>query len=258
MKLAFITPTNALKQISSLGDIEFCLAPYALRDKKYKQYFIDAKKKEGRYVILDNGVAEGDLISNEKLVNLAVEMKVDELIIPDVIGDNKQTKIMRKKFLERYYDILKSSNIKIQSVIQGNSFGEYLGEVVELDCDDRIDVIGVPFRMNYCKFNKTNDRKNCMFNRIMFLKFIDKVEKPIHMLGNNLSIELTMIDNTKVRSCDSKLMARYGLSGKIWDWDDDDKPEKKLNITDKMTKEQIKLTIENINKLRKEMYDSQG
>ena len=37
MKIAHIAPINALNKISTLGDIEFCLAPY-LKYKKYKKY----------------------------------------------------------------------------------------------------------------------------------------------------------------------------------------------------------------------------
>ena len=253
MKLAYISPTNALKKVSSLGDIEFCLAPYCC-DPEYMEYFIEAKKK-GRYVILDNGVAENELISNDKLVKLVIEMKVDELIIPDVIGDYEKTNKIRKEFLKKYYSILSENDIKIQSVIQGNTFGDYLGEILELEDDERVDVIGVPFRMNFCKFNKTSDRENCMYNRIMFLKYIYFSRKPIHLLGNNLPVELILISHPNIRSCDSKLMARYGLSKKVWCWNDTDKPEKKLYINDKMSKQQIEITIENIKKLRKEVED---
>jgi len=250
MKIAFITTTNSLNQISSLGDIEFCLAPYC-KDIKYKQYFIDAKKK-GRYIIMDNGIAEDNLISNKNLVNLAIEMKVNEIIIPDKIGDFNHTLKAKNKFLEQYYDVLHQNNIKIQGVMQGNAFHEYLKAFLDLEKDKRIDVIGLPFRMNYCQFNETTKDENHMWNRIMFLEYI-KSYKPMHLLGNNLPQELMCITNPQVRSCDSKLMARYGLNEQIWDFDDKSKPRKKLYVNSKMITKYVDYTIKNIEKLRREI-----
>lgn len=250
MKIAFISPICALNQISSLGDIEFCLAPYC-KDTKYKQYFIDAKKK-GRYIIMDNGIAEDNLISNKELVELAIEMKADELVIPDKIGDYKRSYEQKISFLEEYYDILHKNNIKTQGVIQGKTFHEYLKAFLDLEEDKRVDVIGLPFRMNYCQFNETTKDENHMWNRLMFLEYI-KSYKPMHLLGNNLPTELLCITNPQVRSCDSKLMARYGLNKQIWDFDDKSKPKKRLYVNSKMTTKQIEIAVKNINMLRREL-----
>ncbi|MHA1868711.1 MAG: hypothetical protein ACTSXD_11760 [Candidatus Heimdallarchaeaceae archaeon] len=250
MKIAFISSICAIEEISSLGDIEFCLAPYC-KYPKYKQYFIDRKKK-GRYIIMDNGVAENNLISAKKLVDLAIKIKVNEIIIPDKIGDYERTTRKRQRFLERYYDILKKNNIKIQGVIQGNTIYEYIKATLELEEDNRIDVIGIPFRMNYTKFNNMTKDENHMWNRLMFLNYIN-VNKPIHLLGNNLPSELLWITNPRIRSCDSKLMARYGLNNQFWKFDDSSKPKKKLYIDSKMTSKQIEIAIRNINMLKREL-----
>lgn len=253
MKFAFISTSNSLKEISSRGQIEFCLAPYALRDENYKNYFINAKK-EGRFVMMDNGVAEGDLIDNDDLVNLAIEMKIDELIIPDTIGNKKQTEIDRKIFLEKYYDKLKSHNVNILSVIQGENLVEYYDDYYDLEVNDKINTIGIPFRMNYAKFNGSDTKEeNCTNNRIMFLNTI-KGDKQIHCLGCNSINDILLIDyisrcDKKIRSIDSKLIARYGYSEEIIKIDDVTKPKKKLYVTDVMTEKQIKMTVENINNL---------
>lgn len=248
MKLAFIAPICALNEISSLGDIEFCLAPY-LKNNKYREYFNNASRKR-RYIIIDNGIAEAVLIPSKELVNEAISIKAKEIIIPDVIGDYKASMRKNKRFLEEFYPILKKNKIKIQGVIQGNTIYQYIRNVLELEDDNRVDIIGIPFRMHYAKFNNTTKEENHMWNRLMFLQCC-QIDKPIHLLGNNLSIELLWA--SKVRSCDSKLMARYGMNNKVWNFDDLTKPKKKLYITSKMTTSNIKNSILNIEKLRKEL-----
>ncbi len=250
IKLAFIAPTCALEEISTLGDIEFCLAPYC-KDPKYKQYFIDQKKK-GRFIIMDNGVAEDNLISNEELVELAIEMKVDELIIPDEIGNYEKTTKMKEKFLEDYYNILQLNGIKLQSVIQGEIIYDYIKAILDLEEDDRIDVIGIPFRINYCQFNDTTKEENRTWNRLMFLDYVN-IDKPIHLLGNNLPCELLWSINSNVRSCDSKLMARYGFNNQFWNFDDKVKPQKKLFMDSMMTDKQIEIGVRNIKMLKREL-----
>ncbi len=250
MKLLFIAPICALNEISLLGDMDFVLAPYC-KDLKYKQYFIDAKKK-GRYIIMDNGISESNLIPNKELVELTIEMKIDELIIPDVIGDYQKTKEMREEFLTEYYDLLNAHNIKLQSVIQGNTFHEYLQSIFDLEEDDRIDVIGIPFKINYCTFNKMTKNENQMWNRLLFLDYLAPT-KPIHLLGNNLAAELCWAIHPNIRSSDSKLMARYGLNKQFWKFDDSDKPKKKLYVHSKMTLKQIEIAIRNINMLKREL-----
>jgi hypothetical protein len=249
MKIAHIAPTNALKQISSKGDIEFCLAPYAEKDKIYRQYFINARKKR-RYVILDNGVAEDILISDDGLVNLAVKMGVNEIIVPDIISDYENTKNHREEFLFRFYKILKEHNIKIQSVVQGKNISEYWLCYNELLKDKRVDIIGIPFRINYARFHDAETNAvNHMLNRLVFIMGLPKKIKPLHCLGSNLPQEIGILEQLKVRSIDSKLMARYGLSEMMYTKYDIEKPKRKIYIDKPLTKKQIGYTIKNIQKL---------
>lgn len=244
IKLAFISTVNSLDEISKMGDIEFCVAPYC-KDITYKNYFKSSKK----YIILDNGIAEDNLIPNNELVDLAVELKVSEVIIPDVIGDYKRTKKMRESFLRKYFLILSENKIKIQSVIQGCNLREYKKCLSELHQDNRVDVIGIPFRMNYTNFINEGKERNCMLNRLFFVNSF-QFTKPVHLLGCNLIEEILLFSYNNMRSMDTKLLSRYGINDKIFDLEDEIKPKQKLFIDRYMTKQQIKKTILNINKLR--------
>ena len=246
MKLSFIAPFNAVNEISSLGDMDFCLAPY-LKIKEYKDYFLKSKK----YTIIDNGIAENVLIPSKTLIQSTIDIKANEIIVPDKIGDYKRTKRRRESFLKKFYPILKKNKIKIQSVIQGNNLYEYMNNLKELLDDIRVDVIGIPFRMNYCHFKRTTKEENRMYNRVFLLKFFEnQMSKPIHCLGTNLPIELLHLKRLNVRSIDSKLMTRYGLSKKIFNLHDVKKPSKKIYIDKGMMQNSVNITIKNINKLR--------
>ena len=254
MKLAFIAPTNALKHISSEGDIEFCLAPYCLKDKKYKQYFIKARKNY-RYVIMDNGAAEGDIIDNDEYVKLAIEMRVREIIIPDVIGNMKETILKLYSFISKYGWLLKENDIKLHAVIQGRTFKEY-AEMYELLINEpSIDVIGIPFRMNFnqLKFVSEYDRA---LNRLYFLDNIVTIKKEIHCLGSNNIYEIIELNKRPyVRSCDSKLIARYGKALKILNKEDVYKPKEKIEMDEKLNNKQIKYAIKNIKLLKGGLND---
>lgn len=257
MKLAFIAPINALKEISSKGEIEYCLAPY-LKYPKYKKYFIEQIKKK-KYIILDDSIAEnGGVLKPRELVDLAININASEIICPDVIGNKLKTDVLRENFLDEYYEKLKVRNIKIQCVIQGKTWAEYIASYLTLLSDDRVDVIGVPFRMFYAKFKGMTKEQNNMWNRLLFLNYIC-CQKPIHMLGCNIPLELVLVTQKgcsiycNIRSCDSKLMARYGMSKKLFSTDDETKPEKKFEITDNMTKAQIEWAVKNINYLKREL-----
>ena len=255
MKLAHISTINSLNQISNKSQIEFCLLP-VLKNKEYKDYF---KKiiKEGKYCIGDNFIAEGNPIPTEKLIKAALEIKVSELIIPDVIGNYNATKKMREDFLSKYYEKMKENNIKLMSVVQGKTKEEYKKCFEEIQNDKRIDVIGIPFRLNFKIFSNKSKELNHMWNRIAFIIMLNvqyKKIKPIHLLGCNLVKELDKLRTFKmIRSCDSKLISRYSLNNQKVNLQDIEKPKIKLYIDTKLTRKQIKLAQENIKILEKIM-----
>jgi len=254
MKLCHISPSNALNKISILGNIEFCLTPYC-KDEKYLDYFIEEKKK-GRFVIVDNGIAENKLIKLDKMIEYAFKIKASEFIIPDVIGDKKKSDNMRKDFLNKYYKIFKDKGIRLMGVIQGSTFEEYLKSFEEINNDKRIDVIGIPFRMKFYKFDSVNKDILHSLNRLTFLHFIkNKVIKDIHCLGCNSIAELIELNKIKqVRSCDSKIICRYSMIFRSISPSDISKPVDRVDIEKGICKQGIsfaKTQIKRLNTLLK-------
>ena len=251
MKIAHITTANALNEISILGDIEYCLAPLC-KILQYKNYFIE-QIKNNRYVIMDDSIAEnGGTLTTDEIINLAIEMNISELVIPDVIGDFEKTNVKRKELLDKYYVKLKYQNIKLMGVVQGNTFQEYFDMFKELENDGRIDTIGIPFRI---KFYNTDVKYKDFYHAIQRLSFLYIIKdisiKPIHCLGCNNVYEILQLNKTNIRSMDSKILSCYGVNNLLLQETDETKPrDKNLDILkDNLDEQSIEKTIENINKL---------
>jgi hypothetical protein len=91
MDLCLITPIE-YTEISNLLPGRFCIGSIALKHEKYKNYFIEASK-QGYSVILDNGVFEGDNITDEEYIDLALEINPEVLVCPDILGGDTYTNI---------------------------------------------------------------------------------------------------------------------------------------------------------------------
>jgi hypothetical protein len=98
MKLCLITPT-AHVDMTPLLPGRFCIASEAIKYGKYFEFFKDSAAR-GEEVILDNGVFENELLTDEQLLELANVMRPPVLIVPDVINSRASENWERaQKFL---------------------------------------------------------------------------------------------------------------------------------------------------------------
>ena len=253
MRFCYISTINSLNEISSLGDIEYALAPYILDSEEYCDYFRHQSQKD-KIIIVDDKIAEnGGELSFVNLIKAAVKVKATFLVIPDSIGNYKETKKKREEFLNKHYDTIRGYGIKLLGVAQGSTFQEYIDSLDELKDCFQVSLIGLPFRMRYADFKNLTKEENCMMNRYLFIQS-QKFNKPVHLLGCNLIKEsLIYLNDKRIFSMDSKLITRYALSNQKINFKDKVKPKKKLYIEDKLTKKQIKLAIDNIIKFKQEV-----
>lgn len=94
MKAAVIPPIPELNNFES-GDLHFLLA-HLLSNTKYYNYYADLNS----YLILDNAAyEEGSSIDIARLLQLAVEMDVNDVALPDVIYDPATTIIATNEAL---------------------------------------------------------------------------------------------------------------------------------------------------------------
>jgi len=89
MRCATIVPTPYLHLTKDDGYL-MALAHLIGVDKEYTDFFIE-RGREGRFILMDNGVVEGDQRPLKELVEKALLINASEIILPDTIYDSTKT-----------------------------------------------------------------------------------------------------------------------------------------------------------------------
>ena len=93
MKLAVIAPPSYLGRVrgAELG-YHMALGQELVRDTTYYKFY-QTLASYGHFIIVDNGAAESEeeRVAFEGIVDVAVQMKADEIILPDKLRDSKWT-----------------------------------------------------------------------------------------------------------------------------------------------------------------------
>ena len=156
--------------------------------------------RPGQYVILDNGLYEGAKVSNNLLDLIALAetcgIKVDEIVIPDVMFDMQQTiqlfeeNILTIRRWQHKYRFMFVAQAKTAD--EFNQVMNYIGRPAYMDL--RLSV-GIP--------------KKCIIPRDSELaknKYI-QCHHPVHLLGIKNTFKELLGLNMYIRSCDSSQIA---------------------------------------------------
>lgn len=193
MKLCFIPPLHHLS-LSLHGDYLFTLAQHAMKDPNYLEYY----RIQKQYKIVDCGAAEGETVTGDALLDVAREMKVNEVVIPDSLYQGWKTTDMYKSFVGS----LSKAELRKYSfmvVPQGRTRAQYmrcLNNMLKHDIVPEKLVVGVSKFSAPISFG----------NRVLAARTIaTKTKKPMHLLGttNNIAEVEQLKNNEFVRSNDS-------------------------------------------------------
>lgn len=138
MKLALIPPIPELRYDEPKRNYHLML-PQLVGDKDYaKKYKVLC---ESNFVMMDNGAAEGLMLSDKELLDLAHEFKPAELVLPDIIADALGTIEVIRGFLSTRRTL---AGIDFMAVAQGRSIIE-VKRMIEVVAEiDRVATIGLP------------------------------------------------------------------------------------------------------------------
>lgn len=174
-------------------------------------------KDRGDYIIMDNGAAEKIALPDNQFVQRALAHKVDELAVPDVLGDADKTFVQFLHFMTDYSDLLVDSEIRIGFVTQGKNV------------DEAIALIDAVMRTHWAPYVCTAFvprllvKKNNLFARITIAQYINK-QYPllnIHMFGASKIFAREALMFSKevpyVRSIDTSMPFNYSIIGKSLD-----------------------------------------
>jgi len=216
MRLATIVPTKYLDRAAS-GNYFMALAHLVGKDEVYTEFFKSKAMEDNAYVILDNGVIEGDQRGIEEIVRKANLIGASEIILPDVFLNSSATLDSTAAALE--YVKFYAPELRVMGVPQGTTLQEWI-ECAEMMLTMDIDTIGIPKVLTSFAGRDARLTAITMLGNTCtrLLKYTD-----IHLLGCwDTPIELTMIQAAvnsgaikEVRGCDSAIAYVYSAAGQI-------------------------------------------
>lgn len=150
MDVALIPPLCKLS--SNVGMRMQMMLPSNLKWHKYETHYRYLSEWDDSYVIMDNGMFEEDKPrSHEEIIKMAIDYKVNEIVIPDARADFKTSLTLMQQFLDTSGPDLNSFNL--MAVLQGETQEELVTcfEAYEFELQDQIDdgkvVFGLPRRL---------------------------------------------------------------------------------------------------------------
>jgi hypothetical protein len=231
-----------------------------------------------RLMILDNSAYEfyvkGETLDQEKFFEAIVELRPDMYILPDVLMDQHRTICGVEQFIEKYFvriiqsfTMTKLSSPQPMAVAQGNSAQELF------DCMLRyhnmaIRNIAIPFHNSFYKedydcpevhkirflFGELNDDMRYAAGRIKFVKQCELMLNKfhyVHLLGSHFPYEKQHYGPI-INSIDTGTPVKLGIAGHELGIENE-KPDIIIDdfMTTKLSAEQEKLIINNVNKFRR-------
>ena len=249
----FIIPPRGSLTLSHLGtNSYFCLAQQYMKDPEYRKFFLELPKDA--WVCLDNGVGDFEPITAKELLDVAIELKPNEVIPPDVLFDSVRTCLNLTTFLIEKAKHKELDNTEILFVPQGNTFSTYM-ECYKFGLEHSgVNTIGlskitVPYVFYGVKADVgiMESRHSC-FN---YLKVMGLLKKPIHLLGAGSPLEFKYYaehDTEKVirsnDSCNSIWSAINEIKWKEGNFQRITTPRNYFDL--ELTHEQEKIAIDNI------------
>ena len=231
MKLASIVPQNLL-HLTKDSDFHMALAHLIGTDgyEEYTDFF--RNRKEGTFCILDNGVIEGNPMSIETIIERALYINADEIVLPDAYKDATKTIKMIDAAIKTLIGHFGEHNwpFKLMVVPQGDSEESWLScaSILLSTYGEYIDTIGIPKHL----VDTTGVRDARLYAISNLSERVDLEGYEIHLLGCwKTPLEVLVISKAseqgiipEVRSCDSAIPYVYARNGLRFS--DDDRPDK--------------------------------
>ena len=188
---------------------------------------------EGKFVMMDNGAAEGVNPTLEELLPVYDELQPSEIILPDVVGQKEETLNRSKNAYTKLVEMGYHERMQFMAVPQGATFSEWLECMHIMIKQEHITTIGVSkFVTKLYKEElgeNVNVRLECV-DAIVNYAVENNLRVPqIHLLGCYYTpYEIGQIESTfpgAVRSTDSAIAYVYSRNG--MQIEDDERPDQK-------------------------------
>ena len=206
MKVFHEAPISIMEDIAIYLSGDYCLPHLLDENNEYREYFYKAKHKN-RYIIMDNSMHElGYPYNEEKLIKWVYELKPNEFIVPDVLGNSSQTILLANEWIKKSLP----KETKKVAVIQAQHEGDFYIQYVHYK-DLGYDKICIPYGLKVYEtiFPHPNKWVSRTMGRIYIIiqllnKGFIKENDKIHLLGCNLNWEFKFYkDIPQIESVDT-------------------------------------------------------
>jgi hypothetical protein len=203
---AALIPPKGHEKTAGASDYHLVLAQ--IQEEGYKEFYRSNISSKD-FVIVDNGAAEGDPVSLDRLVAMASSYAADEIVIPDVLKNAGRTLRALDEFIEGEYPNLLPS-MSFMFVAQGTRPDEVM-ECIDAALSKMPLTIGIP-RHLLATFGRVEAR-------IEILQRFEKkygTDKPVHLLGTSYLMPGEIMQIAKqfpwVRGVDSSMPYNHAMA----------------------------------------------
>lgn len=255
----YVIPPNKHVELSNLGQRLFCLAQNYIKDESYRNFF---KSQVGKkWITLDNGAGDHDLVSSEQLIEVVKDLMPNEVIPPDYLYDKNKT----LSSLFQFILIMKENNllnkVEIMAVPQGKDKEDWLECYSEMLVNPYVNSIGMSkLAIPYAWLGVAKDDESIMNTRMDCVNLLiqqNLINKPLHFLGGSHLEEFKYYNTLceplirSTDSCFSILSAIHNIDITSKDYVRPYTPKDYFQL--EMTESQIHLAKINVNYLKETM-----
>lgn len=257
MDFYVIPPLSAL-ELMNFGDRFFCLAQLYLAPENYKyREFFKQKVADGKWVTLDNGAGDHDIVSTQDLLQVMQDLKPSEIIPPDFLFDSIKTIRSLETFTRTMCD-LNITNVEVLGCPQGATKDEWLFTYEYMLRHPAVNTIGLSkIAVPRAFLSADNDTHIKQARHLCFETLRSKglLEKPLHLLGMGDPTEFRYYKGSNiVRSTDSCNTIWSGMNGIKFNRNEFDRvPTPKDYFNRDIADLQYQAAISNIHWMRKEL-----
>lgn len=215
IKFCVIPPNSAL-ELMDLGNFYFCLTQIYVKNEEYRNFF-KARKAEGKFVIMDCGIGDGDPVTQDVLFEAMKDLMPSEIIPLDVLKDGDATFRNAVEFILRMKEEGLLGKIQVLACPQGDTLEEWLECYIKLSNLKEVDTIGmskigIPWVVSRSIKDQNIARdRNVIFD---YLTNEELLRKPMHFLGAGSMEEYAHYKGSPyVRSSDSCFSVWLGMNG---------------------------------------------
>lgn len=245
-RVAHIVPVSHLADTVDM-QYHMCLA-HLVDNPEYKAHFAKMSA-EGRFVLMDNGAAEGAQLSPPLLVDMYEEIGPTEIVLPDTLYEPGSTIQKSRNFMRVLDEAGLDGKYRLMAVPQGRSLREWEACARIFVKDTRINSIGISKFLNIATKDRTIRFAACMCLLRLIVEY-KRHDLEVHLLGCDEGPLVVKMIHEKfpfVRGCDSAFAYLQAQAGKMMSLEDDKRPDGTIDFIGGAAQPEFGKYVDNFN-----------